>query len=158
MQGSMVGASGTATAAGSCGTDIHSSGFVSGGFLRNIDQCLIPGAFIAVGWTGVDFSIGTGARVDMSSSINFKKSVICLVVAVKSAVAVGTGRADTSVDGGSFTIFRSKIGVSKSSSSAGSTSIAEVGGSKSSSAVSMRTEAVVRNGHLYTGTGKENRF
>uniref|UniRef100_A0A915K000 Uncharacterized protein n=1 Tax=Romanomermis culicivorax TaxID=13658 RepID=A0A915K000_ROMCU len=39
--------------------------------------------------------IGTGARVDISSSVNFKKSVICVAVPIKLAVAVGAGRADT---------------------------------------------------------------
>uniref|UniRef100_A0A915I9S6 Uncharacterized protein n=1 Tax=Romanomermis culicivorax TaxID=13658 RepID=A0A915I9S6_ROMCU len=41
-------------------------------------------ASIAMGWTRVDSSIGTGARVDMSLSINFNKSVICVAVAIKS--------------------------------------------------------------------------
>uniref|UniRef100_A0A915KWB5 Secreted protein n=1 Tax=Romanomermis culicivorax TaxID=13658 RepID=A0A915KWB5_ROMCU len=92
----------------------------------------------------------------MSSSVNFRKSVICLVVAVKSAVAAGAGRADTSVDGSSFAIFKLKTRVSKSSSSAGSMSITEAGRSRSSSVVSMCTEAIVGNGYVYTGTGNKN--
>uniref|UniRef100_A0A915JGE8 Secreted protein n=1 Tax=Romanomermis culicivorax TaxID=13658 RepID=A0A915JGE8_ROMCU len=115
-------------------------------------------ASIAMGWTGVDSSMGTGARVNMSSSINFRKWVICMAITVRSAVAASVGRADTSVDCSSFAIFRSKIGVSKSSSSVGSMSTAEVGPSRSSSAVSLCTEAVVGNRYMYTGAGNENRF
>uniref|UniRef100_A0A915KYF3 Uncharacterized protein n=1 Tax=Romanomermis culicivorax TaxID=13658 RepID=A0A915KYF3_ROMCU len=66
--------------------------------------------------------------------------------------AVGIGRAKTSVDGSSFAMFKSKIGVSKSSSSAGSASM-PVGWSSSSLVVSMCTEAVVGMGYAYTGTG-----
>uniref|UniRef100_A0A915I780 Uncharacterized protein n=1 Tax=Romanomermis culicivorax TaxID=13658 RepID=A0A915I780_ROMCU len=69
-----------------------------------------------------------------------------MAVAIKLAVAVGAGRFDASADGSSLAIFRSKIGISRSSSSAGSTSCAEVGQSRSSLAVSVCTEAVVGNG------------
>uniref|UniRef100_A0A915ILS3 Uncharacterized protein n=1 Tax=Romanomermis culicivorax TaxID=13658 RepID=A0A915ILS3_ROMCU len=54
---------------------------------------------IAAGWMGVDSSIGARARFEISSSISFKKSVICVAVPVISDGAVGVGRADTSVDG-----------------------------------------------------------
>uniref|UniRef100_A0A915KJ92 Uncharacterized protein n=1 Tax=Romanomermis culicivorax TaxID=13658 RepID=A0A915KJ92_ROMCU len=91
--------------------------------------------------------------VDMDWSM---KSVIWVAVALRSAMAVGAGRADTSVDGGSFAIFKLKIGVSKSSWSAGSTSIAEDGRSSSSSAVSMCSEAIVGKGYTYTSTGNKN--
>uniref|UniRef100_A0A915HK66 Uncharacterized protein n=1 Tax=Romanomermis culicivorax TaxID=13658 RepID=A0A915HK66_ROMCU len=97
---------------------------------------------MVVGWTGVDLSIRVGANVVISSSNNLRKSVICTVVAVRSAVALRAVGADTSIEGGSFAIFRSKIGVSKSSLSAGFTSWAEVGWSRSSLAVSACTEAV----------------
>uniref|UniRef100_A0A915L8G9 Secreted protein n=1 Tax=Romanomermis culicivorax TaxID=13658 RepID=A0A915L8G9_ROMCU len=96
-------------------------------------------ASILVGWTGVDSSIGTGVRVDISLSVNFKKLIICVAVAVRLAVTPSRGRADTSVDSGTFALFKSKIGVSKSSSSAGSTSKAEVGPSRSSSVVNVCT-------------------
>uniref|UniRef100_A0A915L303 Secreted protein n=1 Tax=Romanomermis culicivorax TaxID=13658 RepID=A0A915L303_ROMCU len=115
-------------------------------------------ASIAVGWTGVDLSMGTAVRVDISLSVSFKKLVICVAVALRWAVAVGIGRADTSVDGGSFAIFKSKISVSKGSLSAGSTLIAEVGRLSSSSVVSMCTEALVGKGYAYTSTVNENRF
>uniref|UniRef100_A0A915KQV9 Uncharacterized protein n=1 Tax=Romanomermis culicivorax TaxID=13658 RepID=A0A915KQV9_ROMCU len=101
-----------------------------------------------VGWTGVDSTIRTRASVDISSSVHFKKSNICVAVALRLAVAAGGGRADVSVDSGSFVIFKSKIGLSKSSSSAGSTFITEVGRSSSSSVVSLCTEAVVDKGHF----------
>uniref|UniRef100_A0A915IPT5 Uncharacterized protein n=1 Tax=Romanomermis culicivorax TaxID=13658 RepID=A0A915IPT5_ROMCU len=54
------------------------------------------------------------------------KSVICVAVAVKLDVA-GSGRAGMSTVSGSLAMFKSKIGVSRSSSSVGSTSCAEVG-------------------------------
>uniref|UniRef100_A0A915ISL2 Uncharacterized protein n=1 Tax=Romanomermis culicivorax TaxID=13658 RepID=A0A915ISL2_ROMCU len=72
---------------------------------------------IAAGWMGVDSSIGAGAMLEISSSMSFKKSVICVVVAVMSKGSAGIGRADTSVDSGSFTMLRLKIGVTSSSSS-----------------------------------------
>uniref|UniRef100_A0A915IQW6 Uncharacterized protein n=1 Tax=Romanomermis culicivorax TaxID=13658 RepID=A0A915IQW6_ROMCU len=105
--------------------------------------------------------MGTRGRVEISSSVSFKKFkkfVICVAVAVRSDGAAGVGRADTSVDSSSLAMFKSKIGISKSSSSAGSTSTPRVGQSSSSSVVSMCTEAVVGMGYAYTGTGKENRF
>uniref|UniRef100_A0A915KIM2 Uncharacterized protein n=1 Tax=Romanomermis culicivorax TaxID=13658 RepID=A0A915KIM2_ROMCU len=88
---------------------------------------------------GVDSSIGAGAMLEISSSVrisssvSFKKSEICVAVAVTSDGAAGMGRADASIDGGSFAMLRSKIGVSSNSSSAGSTSTS-VGRSSSSSA------------------------
>uniref|UniRef100_A0A915KMV6 Uncharacterized protein n=1 Tax=Romanomermis culicivorax TaxID=13658 RepID=A0A915KMV6_ROMCU len=91
-------------------------------------------ASIPVGWMGVDSSIGAGAMFEISSSISFKKSVICVAVALRSDGAAGIGRADTSVDGGSLAMFKSKISISKISSSAGSTST-PVGQSSSSSAM-----------------------
>uniref|UniRef100_A0A915IEQ0 Uncharacterized protein n=1 Tax=Romanomermis culicivorax TaxID=13658 RepID=A0A915IEQ0_ROMCU len=97
---------------------------------------------MAVGWIGVDSSISTWAKVEISSSVSFKKSVICVTVRVRSAVAAGRGRADTSVDGSSFTLFKSKISVSRSSLSAGSTSITEVGQSNSSSMAYSAAEQV----------------
>uniref|UniRef100_A0A915KXT2 Uncharacterized protein n=1 Tax=Romanomermis culicivorax TaxID=13658 RepID=A0A915KXT2_ROMCU len=106
---------------------------------------------------GVDLSIGARARVEISSSVSFKKLVICLAVAVISDGVASIGRADTSVDGGSLAMFKSKISVSKSSSSAGSTSTS-MGWSSSSSAVSVCTEAIVGMGYAYTGAGNENRF
>uniref|UniRef100_A0A915J233 Uncharacterized protein n=1 Tax=Romanomermis culicivorax TaxID=13658 RepID=A0A915J233_ROMCU len=115
-------------------------------------------ACIVAGWMGMDLSIGTGARFEISLSISFKKLVICVAVAVISDGAAGIGRADTSVDGGSFAMFKSKIGVSKSSSSAGSTSTPKVGHSSNSLAVSVCTEAIVGMGQAYTGAGNKNRF
>uniref|UniRef100_A0A915KUA7 Uncharacterized protein n=1 Tax=Romanomermis culicivorax TaxID=13658 RepID=A0A915KUA7_ROMCU len=139
MRRSTAHISGGANTAGSWGAtsmDVDWWAVLSSGISVNVCSAVVVFvlASIAMGWMGVDLSICTGARVHMSSSVNFKKSVICMAMAVKLAVAVGTGRANTSVDGGSFALFRSKISVSKSSSSAGSTSIAEVGGSRSSSA------------------------
>uniref|UniRef100_A0A915JWJ0 Uncharacterized protein n=1 Tax=Romanomermis culicivorax TaxID=13658 RepID=A0A915JWJ0_ROMCU len=55
-------------------------------------------------------------------------------------------------------MFRLKIGVSKSSSSAGSMSTPRVGRSSSSWAVSVCTEAVVRMEYAYTGAGNKNRL
>uniref|UniRef100_A0A915JTD0 Secreted protein n=1 Tax=Romanomermis culicivorax TaxID=13658 RepID=A0A915JTD0_ROMCU len=115
-------------------------------------------ASIAASWIGADSSIGTRARVEISSSISFKKFVICVAVTARSNGAAGVGRADTSADGSSFAIFKSKIGVSKSSSSAGSTLTPKVGHCSSLLAVSVCTEAVVGKGYAYTGTGNENRF
>uniref|UniRef100_A0A915JJS2 Uncharacterized protein n=1 Tax=Romanomermis culicivorax TaxID=13658 RepID=A0A915JJS2_ROMCU len=42
---------------------------------------------LAMLWTGVDSSIGTGARIHISSNISFKKLVICVAVVVRLAVA-----------------------------------------------------------------------
>uniref|UniRef100_A0A915IDN6 Uncharacterized protein n=1 Tax=Romanomermis culicivorax TaxID=13658 RepID=A0A915IDN6_ROMCU len=106
----------------------------------------------------MDSSVRTGANVIILSSLNLRESLICAVVAVKSAVVVRAEGADTSMNGGNFTIFKSKIGMSNSSLSAGSTFCTEVGQSRSSSAVSMCTEAVVGNGYVYTRAGNENRF
>uniref|UniRef100_A0A915LBB2 Uncharacterized protein n=1 Tax=Romanomermis culicivorax TaxID=13658 RepID=A0A915LBB2_ROMCU len=69
-----------------------------------------------------------------------------MAVAVGLDGVAGVGRADASVDKGSFAIFRSKIGVSNSSLSAGSTSTPNIGRSSSTLAVSMCTEAVVGKG------------
>uniref|UniRef100_A0A915IYG5 Uncharacterized protein n=1 Tax=Romanomermis culicivorax TaxID=13658 RepID=A0A915IYG5_ROMCU len=55
-------------------------------------------ASIAVGWMGVDSSIGPRARFEISSSVSFKKSVICVAVPVISDGAAGVGRANMSVD------------------------------------------------------------
>uniref|UniRef100_A0A915IRI7 Secreted protein n=1 Tax=Romanomermis culicivorax TaxID=13658 RepID=A0A915IRI7_ROMCU len=93
---------------------------------------------------------------EISSSISFKKSVICVAIAVILDGPAGIGRAHMSDDSDSFAMFKSKIGLSKSSSSAGSTST-PVGRSSNSSAVSMCTEAVVGMGYAYTGAGNENR-
>uniref|UniRef100_A0A915J205 Uncharacterized protein n=1 Tax=Romanomermis culicivorax TaxID=13658 RepID=A0A915J205_ROMCU len=49
-------------------------------------------------------------------------SIVAAAVAVMSDGAAGTGRADASIDGGSFAMLRSKIGVSSNSSLAGSAS------------------------------------
>uniref|UniRef100_A0A915HUW5 Uncharacterized protein n=1 Tax=Romanomermis culicivorax TaxID=13658 RepID=A0A915HUW5_ROMCU len=73
---------------------------------------------ITAGWMGVDSSIGAGARIEISWSVSFKKSVICVALAVTSDGVASIGRADASVHGGSFAMLRSKIGVSKNSSSA----------------------------------------
>uniref|UniRef100_A0A915KMR3 Uncharacterized protein n=1 Tax=Romanomermis culicivorax TaxID=13658 RepID=A0A915KMR3_ROMCU len=63
------------------------------------------------------------ANVNGHSNANTKaaeeKSVICVAVAIRPEGAAGVGRADASVDGGSFAIFKSKIGISNCSSSAG---------------------------------------
>uniref|UniRef100_A0A915HMD3 Uncharacterized protein n=1 Tax=Romanomermis culicivorax TaxID=13658 RepID=A0A915HMD3_ROMCU len=71
--------------------------------------------------------------LEISSSVSFKKSVICVAIMVMSEGAAGIGRADSLVDGSSLAMLRSKIGVSKSSSSAGLTSTS-MGHSSSSSA------------------------
>uniref|UniRef100_A0A915JPN4 Secreted protein n=1 Tax=Romanomermis culicivorax TaxID=13658 RepID=A0A915JPN4_ROMCU len=60
--------------------------------------------------------------LEISLSVSFKKSVICVAVALISDGAAGIGRADASDDGSSFAMLRSKISVSNRSSSAGSTS------------------------------------
>uniref|UniRef100_A0A915JEL0 Uncharacterized protein n=1 Tax=Romanomermis culicivorax TaxID=13658 RepID=A0A915JEL0_ROMCU len=99
----------------------------------NIISEVIVSESITAGWMGVDSSIGAGAIFEISSSVSFKKSEICVAVAVTSDGAAGIERADASVDGGSFAKLRSKIGVSNSSSSAGSTSTS-MGRSSSSSA------------------------
>uniref|UniRef100_A0A915JR44 Uncharacterized protein n=1 Tax=Romanomermis culicivorax TaxID=13658 RepID=A0A915JR44_ROMCU len=137
MHGSMAGIVGGNVVAGS-------------GDTMSIDvdwSTMLSSASIAVGWIGVDSSISIGARVEILSSVSFKNSVICMAVAVKSDGAGGVGRADTSVHGSSFAIFGSKIGISNSSSLAGSTSTPKVGRSSSSSAVSVCTEAVVGKGY-----------
>uniref|UniRef100_A0A915KXW5 Secreted protein n=1 Tax=Romanomermis culicivorax TaxID=13658 RepID=A0A915KXW5_ROMCU len=95
---------------------------------------------------GVDLSIGTGAMFEISSSVSFKKTVICIAVAVISDGAACIGRADALVEGGSFAMFKSKMGMSESSSSAGSTST-PVGRSSSSLAVSVCTEDIVGAGN-----------
>uniref|UniRef100_A0A915IHH1 Secreted protein n=1 Tax=Romanomermis culicivorax TaxID=13658 RepID=A0A915IHH1_ROMCU len=59
---------------------------------------------------------------EISSSLSFKKSVICMAVPVMWEGAAGIGRADMSVEGSSFAMLRSKIGVSNRLSLAGSTS------------------------------------
>uniref|UniRef100_A0A915JMN4 Secreted protein n=1 Tax=Romanomermis culicivorax TaxID=13658 RepID=A0A915JMN4_ROMCU len=69
--------------------------------------------------------------VEILLSVSFKKSMICVAVAVMSDGTTGIGRADASVEGGSFAMLRLKMGVSKSSSSAGSTSTS-IGRSSSS--------------------------
>uniref|UniRef100_A0A915JBN6 Uncharacterized protein n=1 Tax=Romanomermis culicivorax TaxID=13658 RepID=A0A915JBN6_ROMCU len=106
---------------------------------------------------GVDSSIGAGAMFEISSRVTFKKSVICVAVTVISDGMASIGRADASVDSGSFPMFRSKIGVSKSCSSAGSTST-PIGRSSSSSVVSMCTEGVVGMEYAYASVGNQNRF
>uniref|UniRef100_A0A915L6A6 Uncharacterized protein n=1 Tax=Romanomermis culicivorax TaxID=13658 RepID=A0A915L6A6_ROMCU len=73
QRGSMAGAIGGNIVLGSEGT-------------TSIDMdwsTVLSSASIAVGWTGVDSSISTGARVDISSSVSFKKSVICVAVALR---------------------------------------------------------------------------
>uniref|UniRef100_A0A915KAZ9 Secreted protein n=1 Tax=Romanomermis culicivorax TaxID=13658 RepID=A0A915KAZ9_ROMCU len=112
---------------------------------------------IAADWMGVDSSIGAGAIFESLSRVSFKKSVICIAVAVIPDGAASMGRVNGSVDSGSFTMFRSKIGVSMSSLSAGST-LTPIGWSSSSSGVSMCAEAVVGMGYAYTGGGNKNRF
>uniref|UniRef100_A0A915IC67 Uncharacterized protein n=1 Tax=Romanomermis culicivorax TaxID=13658 RepID=A0A915IC67_ROMCU len=112
---------------------------------------------ITAGWMGVDSSIGAWAMFEIWLSVSFKKSVICVAVAVVSDWVVCIGRANALVDSGSFAMFESKIGVSKGSSSAGSTST-PIGRSSSSSAVSVCMEAVVGMVYTYTGVGNKNRF
>uniref|UniRef100_A0A915L2J0 Secreted protein n=1 Tax=Romanomermis culicivorax TaxID=13658 RepID=A0A915L2J0_ROMCU len=112
---------------------------------------------IAAGWMGVHSSIGAGAMLEISSRVSLRKLVICVAVAVMSDGPAGIGRGDISVDSGSFAMFRSKMGVSKSLSSVGSTSTS-IGRSSSSSVVRLGTEAVVGMGYAYTNTGNENRF
>uniref|UniRef100_A0A915JW60 Uncharacterized protein n=1 Tax=Romanomermis culicivorax TaxID=13658 RepID=A0A915JW60_ROMCU len=124
-----------------------------------MDRCTIPGS----GNGGDDWRSREdcqSGQIDSGSTAGIvagKKSVICIAVAVISDGAVGIRRADTSVDGGSFAMLKSKIDVSKSFSWAGSTSVL-VGRSSSSSALSVCTKAVVSMGHAYTGVGNENQF
>uniref|UniRef100_A0A915HE45 Uncharacterized protein n=1 Tax=Romanomermis culicivorax TaxID=13658 RepID=A0A915HE45_ROMCU len=96
--------------------NIHSSRLVSGGFLQNISQCLIPG--------GICFSIHRGG-LDWSRFVHwhrgegryvikgqFQKIGYLRAVAVRSAVAASIGRANTSVDSGSFAMFKLTVAAS----------------------------------------------
>uniref|UniRef100_A0A915I683 Secreted protein n=1 Tax=Romanomermis culicivorax TaxID=13658 RepID=A0A915I683_ROMCU len=87
-----------------------------------------------------------GASIDISWSVSLRNSLICVAVPIKSAVVVCSGGADASVDGSSFDMLRSKISVSRSSSSTGSKACVKIGQWRSSFMVSICAEAVISNG------------
>uniref|UniRef100_A0A915LAJ9 Uncharacterized protein n=1 Tax=Romanomermis culicivorax TaxID=13658 RepID=A0A915LAJ9_ROMCU len=99
MRGSTAGAGGGAIAVSSAGTtsmDVDWSMVLSLGILVKVCSAVVVlfSASMAMGWTRVDLSIGTRARVDMSSSINFRKVVICVAITqtqieVETAMGIG---------------------------------------------------------------------
>uniref|UniRef100_A0A915I2B0 Uncharacterized protein n=1 Tax=Romanomermis culicivorax TaxID=13658 RepID=A0A915I2B0_ROMCU len=82
----------------------------------------------------MDSSIRKRGSINISSSMSFRNSLICMAMAVKLAVTVGSGSADMLVEGRNLAMFKSKSGVSRNSSTPGSETCIKMGWLKSSSA------------------------